>query len=221
MRSLRAMNIIIPEAFIFIYNRVHLRDIRYERDTEEKFLAPFAKSAIYQRDCALYGDVLFRSFVAADDDDDDDDDNVAFARGFVSFIHTFLVGELIRPRQGEAGRSGTDARLYRVGGLAARKPNLLFYGARICSNLQRLGTPLYSGEKKGPRAARFFTSFFFAEEKKFPSVHSLWRILFASRPNNTGVTEKARENGEDEKLRIINRIRESYCVYNRSLIALA
>jgi len=57
-----------------------------------------------------------------------------------------------------------------VDGLAARKPNLLFYGARICSNLQRLGTPLCSGEKKGPRATRFSTSSFFAEEKKFPSA---------------------------------------------------
>lgn len=94
MRSLRA-NIIIPEAFTFIYNRVYLCNLKYERETEEKFLAFFAKSVIYQHDYIIRRRIF--SFVRRDDD------NVAFARGFVSFIHTFLVGELIRPRQEEAG----------------------------------------------------------------------------------------------------------------------
>lgn len=53
-----------------------------------------SKSAIYQGVCALYKDELSRSFVVVDEDD-----NVAaFARRFVFFIHTFLVGELIRSR---------------------------------------------------------------------------------------------------------------------------
>lgn len=111
-------------------------------------------------------------------------------------------------RQGEAGRSETDARLYSVDGLAARKPNLLFYGARICSNLQRLETPLCWGRKKKARERRaFLLLLLFAEERKFPSASSLASFIRQS-------TEQYRrkEEGKTRDCQLLIDIRESYCV---------
>lgn len=81
--------------------------------------------------------------------------------------------ELIHSRSREKQVMETDAPFYSMDGLAARKPNLLFYGARICSNFQRLGTSLCSGEKKARERRVFLLFLFVAEKRKFPSASSL------------------------------------------------
>lgn len=103
----------------------------------------------------------------------DGNDNVVFARGSVSFIHTFLVGELIRLR--EEGRSRVERKHVSIewAGVAARKPNLLSYGARILQFAAPWNAPRFRKKKRreigDPRAALLFllsSPFYFSFYRK-------------------------------------------------------
>lgn len=108
------------------------------------------RCAIHQRVMRLcIGDFLFVRDV---------DDNVVFARGPMSFIHTFLVGELIRPREG--GRSRVERKHVSIGWAEVCCTEAKFAFLRrvstpICSALERR----VSRKQKNLQAALLFLLF--------------------------------------------------------------
>lgn len=129
------------------------------RETEGKFSALFAKSVIYQDVCALYKDELSRPFVAADN-------VVAFARRFVSFIHTFLVGELIRSR-------GREKRVEAKRMHVSIAWTGWLRGSQICFSTARVSAPICSAlerrcvrEKKKARERRAFLLLLFLQKRE-------------------------------------------------------
>lgn len=116
-----------------------------------------------------------------------DDDNVVSACGLVSFIHTSLVGELIR--SWEQGRSGAE-RMRRSIGLIGRgcceEAKFAFpqrVSTPICSALERWLHPRKKKKEEEARERRAASHPFFRKEKI--RICILWRVLCASRPNNT------------------------------------
>jgi len=111
--------------------------------------------------------VTFRSFVAVSTTA-----TMSFSPVGLFFIHTFLVGELIR--SWEEGRAKRMRISIYDGRRLLRGSQICFSMVRIYSNLQRLGIPHFRKKKRSPRAMLLFLlsffCFFLQKERKLASA---------------------------------------------------